>query len=160
LAFFDLLVEADPGNWQVYADRWLVRGRLDPDADRSADSDRAVEFGADRPFMLWAAEGEAARGAWRKAADLLARAHAGEPITMAIDYRLGPAQLLAGDEVGYRATCARLETALPSSGRIDANAANKVAMLCALGPDSVADWQTHWARMSSGVLWLWSQESK
>jgi tetratricopeptide (TPR) repeat protein len=140
LALLELLAEADPNDWRVYADRWAVAGRLGRADGRDADLDRAVRLGADPMFLAWAADALAEEQKWAKAAELLAQAAKLDPTNPGIGYRHGLACLLVGDAAGYRAACARLLVAL-SGQKINAETANTAAMLCALGPGAVADWR-------------------
>src|SRR5207247_9428011 len=69
-----------------------------------------------------------------------ARAARGEPLDTGACYRHGLALLRVGDHDAYRKLCARLVEAAAAAGpHLHPEAANTVAMLCAVAPNAVQD---------------------
>jgi WD40 repeat protein/tetratricopeptide (TPR) repeat protein len=140
--YLDRLVAALPGDWELYAERAGRYARLGKAAEQERDEARAVSGGADRDYLTRLAGERAAADRWREAADLCARAAAaGEPLNVAACYRQGLALLKTGDRAGHRRLCARLLREAGTAGPgLRPGAANAVAMLCALAPGAVTDW--------------------
>jgi WD40 repeat protein len=141
IEYLDRLVAALPGEWELYAERAGRYARLGKATDQERDEARAVSAGAERDYLTRLAGERAAANRWREAADLCARAAAGEPMDVAAGYCHGLALLKTGDRDGYRRLCARLLREASAARReLRPESANAVAMLCALAPDSVTDW--------------------
>ncbi len=115
-----------------------------------ADCTKAAEQDG-RHGEVWQRLGraEAQRGEWKKAADALTKAvrfGAEEPVAW---YELALTQLSAGDEKGYRRTCARMVKKYGDAE--DAAVRRLVAEACVLGPDAIADFKTLVARAEKAV---------
>jgi hypothetical protein len=137
--YLDRLVAAKD-DWQAYADRAEVHGRLARPAEREADQAKAVEAGADRAFLLRLAEERVGQDRWRQAADLCVRANGPGPLTPDTCQRLVLLSLQLGDQDRYRSICAALLKALQAGGVMDATAVNNVCWCCTVGPDAVTDY--------------------
>jgi tetratricopeptide (TPR) repeat protein len=141
LWYLDRLAAALPAEWEVYEERAGVYARLGKPAEQERDEARAVTAGADREYLTRLAGERAAAERWSEAADLCARAAAGEPLAVAAGYRHSLALLKTGDRSGYQRLCARLLREAGAAGpALRPEAANDVAMVCALAPGAVADW--------------------
>jgi WD40 repeat protein len=155
IEYLDRLVVALPGEWELYAERAERSARLGKAAEQEGDEARAVAAGADRGYLIQLAGARAAADRWPEAADLCARAAAGEPMDVAAGYCHGLALLKTGDRDGYRRLCARLVRETRAAGdRLEPERANAVAMLCALSPGAVEDWDAPLALVRQALAGL------
>jgi WD40 repeat protein/tetratricopeptide (TPR) repeat protein len=106
--------------------------------DAIAAYTRAIECGAEGG-SAWHGRGlaRAEKGAWGGAAADLQEAAAHGLADWDLWYELALAQLGAGDEAGYRATCAGLRERFGKSG--DVYNANSLAWICVLAPGGTDD---------------------
>src|SRR5207248_2031594 len=98
--YLDRLVSDRPDEWEVYAERAEVYGRLGKVTEKTRDEARAVAAGADPDYLAHLADDRAAAGRWPEAAELCAKAAAGEPPDVTACYREGLARLRADDRGG------------------------------------------------------------
>jgi tetratricopeptide (TPR) repeat protein len=146
------LLACRPGDGELLAERAWMHGRLGQRAEADADLARAVESGVDPAVLVRLADDEGRRGGWAQAAALFAAAGARGRLDPVVCYRHGLACLKTGDRAGYQRLCARLVKELPGVGPgLKPDVANLAAMLCAVGPDSVTDWQTPLAWMEHAL---------
>jgi WD40 repeat protein/serine/threonine protein kinase/tetratricopeptide (TPR) repeat protein len=136
--YLDRAVAAAPDEWTLYADRSLVHEKQGRRRESEADLEMAAERGADSNLLLHLADVYAGRGCWDKAAAVLDKASARDPLSIVARYHRALACLKLGDRDGYRRGCVQLLAAVgpaPSVG-----AANFVAWVNALGPEAVGDY--------------------
>jgi WD40 repeat protein/tetratricopeptide (TPR) repeat protein len=159
LWYQDRLAAAGADDWQLYADRAEVHGKLGHAAAGDADLAKAVARRPDRDFSERLAEERARQGQWPEAAALLVRATTQPPLDLAACYHCGLACLKAGDRAGYQRLCKRLLQELPARGGNSA-LVNGVVNLCAVGPGAVVDWQKPLVLMDDRVARLAEAEPK
>jgi WD40 repeat protein/serine/threonine protein kinase/tetratricopeptide (TPR) repeat protein len=138
LWYLNRAVAAAPQDWELYAERGLVWGKLGKPAERDADETQAVACGADAEFLARLADDEVVRGRWDQAAATYALIPARGPCPMAAWHHWALVCLKRGDRPGYRTACAEFVAASGSTTLLDE--ANSVAWVCALGPDAVGDY--------------------
>jgi WD40 repeat protein/tetratricopeptide (TPR) repeat protein len=151
LADYSAALKANPRRWEWLAGRADAAAALGRWDQVVADCTKATQI-EERRGELWQRLGraEAQRGQWKKAAEALAKA-----IRFGVDdptawYDHALAQLSAGDEKGYRRTCARL---LRKFGdREDRDSRRLVADACVLGPDALADFKSLRTHAEKAVL--------
>jgi WD40 repeat protein/tetratricopeptide (TPR) repeat protein len=151
MADYSAALKASPRQWE-----WLV-GRADAAAALGrweqvvADTTKATELEG-RRGELWQRLGraEARRGQWKQAADALAKAIRFGADDPAAWYEHALALLSAGDEKGYRRTCARQVRKF--GDREDRDSRRLVADACVLGTDALTDFKSLLARAEKAVL--------
>jgi WD40 repeat protein/tetratricopeptide (TPR) repeat protein len=139
LWYVDRVIEAKPKSWQGYAVRAAVYDKLPGRAAaRDADNDRAIELGADGPFLLKLGSDCARREQWDKAVRYFTRAQERGPSVVGWE-RHALALLRNGDVAGYSRLCRGL---IGEAEKIaDIGSANSVAWVFALAPGAVDDYE-------------------
>ena len=102
-----------PDDWRLHAIRAEALGTLGRRADRDAEQARAVDLGADIPALMRIGEERARAGRHREAALLFDRAIATGTVPYEVWEWAALTHLAAGDEDGYRRTCAVLRSRYP-----------------------------------------------
>ena len=105
LRLLDRVVAARPGDWLAYSLRAEVFAALGRTADREADLARAIERGADIPFLIRLAAERSRAGRWAEAVTLYDRAIAMGTVPYEVWTEAAIAHLEVGDEAGYRRVC-------------------------------------------------------
>ena len=105
LRLLDRVVAARPGDWPVYSLRAEVFAALGRTADREADLARAIERGADIPFLIRLAAELSRAGRWAEAVPLYDRAIAMGTVPYEVWTEAAISHLEIGDEAGYRRVC-------------------------------------------------------
>jgi tetratricopeptide (TPR) repeat protein len=105
LRLLDRVVAARPGDWSAYSLRAEVLAKLGRTADREADLARAIERGAEIPFMIRLAAERSRAGQWAQAVALYDRAIAMGTVPYEVWTEAAIAHLEVGDEAGYRRVC-------------------------------------------------------
>ncbi len=151
LADYSAALKSDPRHWEWWLGRADAAAGLGRWEQVAADCRKATELDG-RRGEVWQRLGraEAQREEWKKAADALTKAvrfGAEDPATW---YELALAQLSAGDEKGYRRTCARLVKKFGDSE--DAAVRRLVADACILGHDALPDFKSLLVRAEKAVL--------
>jgi WD40 repeat protein/tetratricopeptide (TPR) repeat protein len=138
LWYLNRAVAAASDDWQFYADRALVFGKLGKGEECKQDLEQAHQRGAPAEIAVQLGDVHASRGQWDRAATTYAQAGARGPCSPALGYRQALTCLKLGDAKGYREVCARLlqdAGPAPSPGL-----AHTVTWVCALGADAVANY--------------------
>jgi WD40 repeat protein/tetratricopeptide (TPR) repeat protein len=136
--YVDRVIAAQPKAWEGYALRAAVYDKLGLAADRDADNDRAIEFGADGPFLVKLGSDCARRDQWDKAASCFTYAEERGPTVVGWE-RHALALLRAGDLAGYRRLCRRV---IGEAEQIaDIGSANSLAWIFAIAPGAVDDYE-------------------
>jgi tetratricopeptide (TPR) repeat protein len=139
--YLDRLSAAQPNDWRAYADRAEIYGRLGKPAEREADLEAALRRGPDREFLVRLANERAGQAQWAKADALYEQATADGRAEPTIAYLHALVRLKRGERAGYQRICGRALRELAAQAVVPPGLANNVAMMCALGPDAVAEWQ-------------------
>jgi tetratricopeptide (TPR) repeat protein/DNA-binding beta-propeller fold protein YncE len=136
LVLLDRVIAGRPEDWLTYAARAEVLAGLGRDADREADLSRAVERGADIPFLTGLAAERSRAGRWAEAVALYDRAIAMGTVPYEVWTQAAVAHLEIGDEAGYRRACKVLRERHPA-GSAEINVQMALAIVLALGPGGV-----------------------
>jgi tetratricopeptide (TPR) repeat protein len=138
LRLLSRVVAARPDDWIGYALRAEAFAALGRPADREADLARAIERGADIPFLIRLAAERCRAGRWGEAAALYDRAIAMGTVPYEVWTEAAIAHLEVGDEAGYRRVCEVLRGRHPAEipePYVRATLANVLT----LGPGGVGD---------------------
>jgi tetratricopeptide (TPR) repeat protein len=138
LRLIDRVVAARPGVWPAYSLRAEVLAKLGRTADREADLARAIERGADIPFLIRIAAERSRAGRWAEAVALYDRAIAMGTVPYEVWNEAATAHLEVGDEPGYRRVCEALRGRHAAAIGDIAVRANLASVLT-LGPGGVGD---------------------
>jgi WD40 repeat protein len=138
LRLLDRAVAARPGDWLAYSLRAEVLAKLGRTADREADLARAIERGADIPFLLRLAVERSRAGRWAEAVALYDRAIAMGTIPYEVWNEAATAHLEVGDEAGYRRVCEVMRGRHPAAIPEIFVRANLASVLT-LGPGGIGD---------------------
>ncbi len=114
LRLLDRVIAARPGDWPAYSLRAEVLAKLGRTADREADLARAIERGADIPFLIRLAAERSRAGRWAEAVTLYDRAIAMGTVPYEVWNEAAIAHLEVGDETGYRRVCEVLRSRHPA----------------------------------------------
>ncbi len=115
LRLLDPAIAAAPDGWLAYALRAKAFAALGRIAEREADLVRAVERGADIPFLLGLAEERSRSGRWASAADLYDQAIARGTIPHEDWQHAAIAHLMNEDEAGFRRVCQVVRSRYPAA---------------------------------------------
>jgi WD40 repeat protein len=138
LWYLDRVQAAVPDDWQTYADRAEVLGKLGKAAERGADFARAIRHGAPQPLVIHVADEHGRRGQWQQAAEYYVHAAKQGPLPLDAWHHRALAHLYNNDQTGYREMC---ELLVRSAGRTPPPpAAHAIARICVLGPKAVEDY--------------------
>ena len=138
LHLLDRVIAARPGDWLAYAIRSEVFATLGRTADREADIGRAIERGADIPFLIRAADDRGRGGHWRHAAGLYDRAIAQGTVPYEVWTHAAIARLEIDDEDGFRRVCEVMRSRHPAAIP-EAYVGVALAGVCTLGTGGVGD---------------------
>ncbi len=105
LRLLDCVIAARPGDWLAYSLRAEVLAEFGRTADREADLARAIERGADIPFLIRLAAERSRAGRWAEAVTLYDRAIAMGTVPYEVWNEAAIAHLEVGDKAGYRRVC-------------------------------------------------------
>ena len=141
LAYLDRALALDPNGPSPLMPSAFANSTKSSARPRIAKSTCCVAVqGADSIFLARLADEHASRGQWENAKAALALADERGPTSLSVKHRLALALLKTSDPAGYRRICARaLEGVAQGVQETGIGYANKVAWLCALGPDAVDD---------------------
>jgi eukaryotic-like serine/threonine-protein kinase len=151
LWYLDRLIAARPEDVSLHEDRATVYGKLGREADRQAELARVFELGADEALVIPRAEELGRAGRWAEAAGLLTRCGRKGPLSRELAQVWAIACLKAGDQVGYRETCAAVMAREGPNPTVVWNALSAVS-LYALGAEGLDDYQVPidwWKRVCS-----------
>jgi eukaryotic-like serine/threonine-protein kinase len=152
LWYQERLVKSGADDWQAYADRAELYGRLGRTAEQEADLGRAAARDPTPEFLARLAQRKAEQGAWEEAVRLYARAAGRGELPVAEVHRQALACLKAGEVAVYRQLCARLVASAADLGPWPAyHAAAPLAGVCVLGPDALADWGSALGLVEKGL---------
>jgi tetratricopeptide (TPR) repeat protein len=137
--FYDRLLAADSSDGQLHLGRAKVLDNLGEPALRDADLLKAAAYLKEPAQLLDQARASAEQQHWQAAEAFYVSlrnlgGHDGEL------WRLAFVQLRLGHVEDHRRECQRLLLALRNSPRVDLGTVIKVAMACALGSDTRANW--------------------
>jgi WD40 repeat protein/serine/threonine protein kinase/tetratricopeptide (TPR) repeat protein len=139
----DDLIASEPVRWRLYARRARLHADLGHWEECIADFTKALEDNPRDP-TIWFDRGDtyARLGRWNRAAADFEKAVAEGAEATSFDARtcLAEARLVNGDHAGYRQACGDLLAHL--GPQVSPSSATRVAWICALGPNAVANPET------------------
>jgi WD40 repeat protein/tetratricopeptide (TPR) repeat protein len=138
LLMLDRALAARPEDWRLPALRAEALGALARWAEHDAEQARAVKGGADISALMQFGEERARAGRYREAALLFDQATARGEVPYEVWEWAALDHLAAGDEDGYRRTCALLRSRYPAALSVR-QAAQELAHVCTLGPGGLGD---------------------
>jgi WD40 repeat protein/tetratricopeptide (TPR) repeat protein len=151
LTDYSAALKTDVGKWELWAGRAGAAAALARWEQAVADYTKAIQLD-ERRGESWRELGraEAQRGQWKQATEAFAKAIRFGVDDAATWYEHALAQLSAGDEKGYRRTCARMLKKFGDAE--DAAARRALSDACVLGPEAVTDFKLLLSRAEKAVL--------
>ncbi len=134
----DRAIKLTPDDWTLY----VLRAELADPARADADFDEAIRRGAEPGVVVRVAVRAAESGNWKRSAVLFNRLVRNPAFSTEERHVQAVANLKAGDDAGYRETCAGIAKTLPPVGsKLFAVEAYIAAMTFAIGPNATDDWK-------------------
>jgi WD40 repeat protein/tetratricopeptide (TPR) repeat protein len=138
LRLLDRVVAARPHDWLTYAFRAEAFAALGRAADCEADLARAVERGAEVPFLIRIAAEWGRAGRWSESAAVYDRAIATGTVPFEVWTQAAIAHLEIDDEDGFRRVCRALRDRHPAA-MDEPDVGSTLAGVLILGPGGVGD---------------------